>query len=173
MRLNAVVVANLVMSTGFAIEFTAHVSRAFMLASGSRDARAAAALHELAPPVLNGALTTLLGLAPILVSEYSYFRLYFLLQCAPSPSPSPHAAGRTDLSRPRRLHSPRSSGHTDTPRAYVSRACGDLRLTVRRCSVSPEGGRRDAQKPVSPPFNSGALWFTLTFSGTVHDAGTW
>lgn len=90
MRLNAVVVANLVMSTGFAIEFTAHVSRAFMLASGSRDARAAAALHELAAPVLNGALTTLLGLAPILVSEYSYFRLYFLLQCAPPPSLTSH-----------------------------------------------------------------------------------
>jgi hypothetical protein len=87
MRLNAVVVANLVMSTGFAIEFTAHVSRAFMLAEGSRDARAAAALHELAPPVLNGALTTLLGLAPILVSQYSYFRLYFLLQCAPFALP--------------------------------------------------------------------------------------
>ena len=79
LKLNAVVMVNLVMSMGIAVEFLSHIARAFMLAQGTRSERAAAAVQSLGSATSNGALTTFLGIAPIAFSAYAYFVKYFFL----------------------------------------------------------------------------------------------
>ncbi|KAK3263455.1 hypothetical protein CYMTET_27739 [Cymbomonas tetramitiformis] len=79
MKLNGVVMVNMVMSIGLAIEFTAHVARAFMLAQGSRCTRVRAAIDHMFGPVSNGAITTFLGICAIGMSDYEYFRKYFFV----------------------------------------------------------------------------------------------
>jgi multidrug efflux pump subunit AcrB len=66
------------MAVGFGVEFCAHFTRCFMLASGSRNERMLTAYREITWPILSGGLTSFLSLLPIAFSEYSYFRVYFL-----------------------------------------------------------------------------------------------
>ena len=66
------------MAVGFGVEFCAHFTRCFMLASGSRNERMLTAYREITLPILSGGLTSFLSLLPIAFSEYSYFRVYFL-----------------------------------------------------------------------------------------------
>ena len=49
---------NLAMALGIAVEFTAHVTHAFCLASGTRQQRVAEALTRMAAPVLSGITLT-------------------------------------------------------------------------------------------------------------------
>ena len=78
LRLNAVTLVNSIMAVGFGVEFCAHFTRCFMLASGSRNERMLTAYREITLPILSGGLTSFLSLLPIAFSEYSYFRVYFL-----------------------------------------------------------------------------------------------
>ncbi|KAK3240610.1 hypothetical protein CYMTET_49562 [Cymbomonas tetramitiformis] len=78
-KLNAITMVNLIMSVGFAIEFTAHISRAFMLSVGTRSERSSQAVFKMVQPVSNGALTTLLGLLGIGFSAYAIFVKYFFV----------------------------------------------------------------------------------------------
>ena len=64
-QLNAVSLVNLAMALGIAVEFCAHVLHAFVLAPGSRPARAAAALSDVGASVLSGiTLTKFVGAPP-------------------------------------------------------------------------------------------------------------
>mmetsp|Transcript_10021 Transcript_10021/g.16011 ORF Transcript_10021/g.16011 Transcript_10021/m.16011 type:complete len:1253 (+) Transcript_10021:58-3816(+) len=80
LKLNAVVMVNLIMSMGIAVEFLSHIARAFMLARGTRSERAAHAVNTLGLATVNGTLTTFLGILPIAFSYYTYFVNYFFLQ---------------------------------------------------------------------------------------------
>ena len=44
-QINGVCMVNLIMSIGFSVEFTAHITRAFMMATGTRRERARTALR--------------------------------------------------------------------------------------------------------------------------------
>ena len=78
LRLNAVTLVNSIMAVGFGVEFCAHFTRCFMLASGSRNERMLTAYREISLPILSGGFTSFLSLLPIAFSQYSYFRVYFL-----------------------------------------------------------------------------------------------
>ena len=78
LRLNAVTLVNSIMAVGFGVEFCAHYTRCFMLATGSRNERMLKAYREISLPILSGGFTSFLSLLPIAFSQYSYFRVYFL-----------------------------------------------------------------------------------------------
>ena len=77
LKLNAVVMVNLIMSMGIAVEFLSHIARAFMMEQGTRAARAAAAVRSLGAATVNGAVTTFLGILPIAFSYYKVGHPHF------------------------------------------------------------------------------------------------
>ncbi|XP_065198827.1 protein patched homolog 1-like [Sycon ciliatum] len=78
-KLNAISIANLVISIGMAVEFTAHYARAFLLAQGSRNQRMKIALHEMLQPMINGALSTIIALSVLSANQFPFFRRYYAL----------------------------------------------------------------------------------------------
>uniref|UniRef100_A0A8C8S4Z1 SSD domain-containing protein n=1 Tax=Pelusios castaneus TaxID=367368 RepID=A0A8C8S4Z1_9SAUR len=72
----------LVASVGIGVEFTVHVALGFLTAMGSRTLRSALALEHTLAPVLDGALSTLLGLLLLAGSEFDFILRY------PHPAPS-------------------------------------------------------------------------------------
>uniref|UniRef100_A0A8C8S6Z9 SSD domain-containing protein n=1 Tax=Pelusios castaneus TaxID=367368 RepID=A0A8C8S6Z9_9SAUR len=67
----------LVASVGIGVEFTVHVALGFLTAMGSRTLRSALALEHTLAPVLDGALSTLLGLLLLAGSEFDFILRYF------------------------------------------------------------------------------------------------
>merc|ERR1711998_674699 len=83
LKLNAITLINLIMIIGIAVEFVAHITRAAVLPPpGDKSAKSSAeravyALYEMGPPVLNGAMSTLLAVICIAASSFVYFVKYF------------------------------------------------------------------------------------------------
>ncbi|XP_065188097.1 NPC intracellular cholesterol transporter 1-like [Sycon ciliatum] len=78
-KLNAISIANLVVSIGMAVEFTAHYARAFLLAQGNRNERMKTALHEMLKPMFNGALSTIIALSVLSMARFPFFRIYYAI----------------------------------------------------------------------------------------------
>ncbi|KAF7353000.1 SSD domain-containing protein [Mycena venus] len=82
--LNAISLVNLVISLGIAVEFCAHIARAFMSA-GSGDERMWTALVDVGPSVLSGiTFTKLIGMSVLALTrsrllEIYYFRMWLTL----------------------------------------------------------------------------------------------
>ena len=77
-NLNTVSMINLVMCTGFCVDFAAHVVYAFAQTEGvSGDERMRNALHKLGYPVAQGALSTILAVAPLGFASCYVFRSFF------------------------------------------------------------------------------------------------
>jgi len=74
----------LVISLGFAVDYSGHIGHAFMAArKGTRNDRALAAISEIGPAVLNGGISTFLAFC-LLVGSKSYafqtfFKVFFLV----------------------------------------------------------------------------------------------
>ncbi|KAF2453744.1 patched sphingolipid transporter [Lineolata rhizophorae] len=85
--LNAVSLVNLVISLGIAVEFCAHVARAFSFPSARREARAWAALVNVGGSVVSGILITkalgvcVLAFTRSKIFEVYYFRVWVALVC--------------------------------------------------------------------------------------------
>ncbi|KAM4534060.1 patched domain-containing protein 3-like [Odontesthes bonariensis] len=63
---------------GFTVDFSAHVSYAFISSKkASADAKAVDALSSLGYPILQGALSTVLGMSVLSLSEFYIFRTFF------------------------------------------------------------------------------------------------
>jgi len=78
LRVNGVLVLNIVIAVALTMEFTAHVGRAFVLTAGDDgQARLKQTLREMFTPVTLGALTTLIGVVPIAFAQFPYFRQYY------------------------------------------------------------------------------------------------
>uniref|UniRef100_A0A8C9VC09 Patched 1 n=1 Tax=Scleropages formosus TaxID=113540 RepID=A0A8C9VC09_SCLFO len=76
-KLSAVPVVILIASVGIGVEFTVHVALAFLTAIGDRHRRALLALEHMFAPVLDGALSTLLGVLMLAGSEFDFIVRYF------------------------------------------------------------------------------------------------
>ncbi|CAM9779550.1 unnamed protein product [Lampetra fluviatilis] len=76
-QLSAVPVINLVAFVGMGVEFTMHVTLGFLTATGDRDSRAVRSLQHMLAPVLDGAVSTLLGLVMLVGSEFDFIVWYF------------------------------------------------------------------------------------------------
>jgi hypothetical protein len=89
LRINGVLILNVVIAIGLTMEFTAHMARAFVLTTSEGafrvglpfadegQIRLKKTLREMFTPVSLGALTTLLGVAPISAAKFPYFRQYY------------------------------------------------------------------------------------------------
>ncbi|XP_036847062.2 protein patched homolog 1 isoform X3 [Manis javanica] len=76
-KLSAVPVVILVASVGIGVEFTVHVALAFLTAIGDENRRAVLALEHMFAPVLDGAVSTLLGVLMLAGSEFDFIVRYF------------------------------------------------------------------------------------------------
>ncbi|XP_060939984.1 patched domain-containing protein 3 [Limanda limanda] len=76
--LDSISMINLIMSIGFSVDFSAHISYAFV-SSGEADVnkRATEALAQLGYPVLQGAMSTILGVVALSFSKSYIFRTFF------------------------------------------------------------------------------------------------
>ncbi|KFO07045.1 Protein patched 1, partial [Balearica regulorum gibbericeps] len=76
-KLSAIPVVILIASVGIGVEFTVHVALGFLTAAGSRNVRSAAALEHTFAPVMDGAISTLLGVLMLAGSEFDFIMRYF------------------------------------------------------------------------------------------------
>nr|XP_033784031.1 protein patched homolog 1 isoform X2 [Geotrypetes seraphini] len=76
-KLSAVPVVILIASVGIGVEFTVHVALAFLTAIGDKNRRAILALEHMFAPVLDGAVSTLLGVLMLAGSEFDFIVRYF------------------------------------------------------------------------------------------------
>ncbi|XP_019967738.2 patched domain-containing protein 3 [Paralichthys olivaceus] len=76
--LDSISMINLIMSIGFSVDFSAHISYSFV-SSSKRDAneRATDALAQLGYPILQGAVSTVLGVLTLSFSGSYIFRTFF------------------------------------------------------------------------------------------------
>ena len=84
LTLSSIIMTHLVMSVGFSVDFSAHVCAAYLISnSTTRQERARDAIRHAAGPILNGAMSTLLGVIVLVASDsyifQSFFRIMFLV----------------------------------------------------------------------------------------------
>uniref|UniRef100_A0A8C8C154 SSD domain-containing protein n=1 Tax=Oncorhynchus tshawytscha TaxID=74940 RepID=A0A8C8C154_ONCTS len=71
-KLSAIPVVILIASVGIGVEFTVHIALAFLTAIGNRNRRSAVALEHMFAPVIDGAISTLLGVLMLAGSEFDF-----------------------------------------------------------------------------------------------------
>ncbi|XP_078672064.1 patched domain-containing protein 3-like [Branchiostoma floridae x Branchiostoma belcheri] len=77
-NLDSVSMINLIMCIGFSVDFSAHIVYSFVTAEDSgRNARAVHALYSLGVPILQGSLSTILGIAALSTAPSYGFRTFF------------------------------------------------------------------------------------------------
>ncbi|KAK3545891.1 hypothetical protein QTP70_016599, partial [Hemibagrus guttatus] len=76
-KLSAIPVVILIASVGIGVEFTVHVALGFLTAIGDRNTRAGVALEHMFAPVMDGAISTLLGVLMLAGSEFDFIMRYF------------------------------------------------------------------------------------------------
>ncbi|CAM9471359.1 unnamed protein product [Discosporangium mesarthrocarpum] len=76
-HMNGFSIVNLCIMIGMVVEFTAHIGRGFLLASGTKDERVEETLVELLWPTFAGACTTFLAVLPLTFSEITFFHNYY------------------------------------------------------------------------------------------------
>ncbi|XP_049602871.1 protein patched homolog 1 isoform X2 [Syngnathus scovelli] len=76
-KLSAIPVVILIASVGIGVEFTVHIALGFLTAIGSRNKRSAVALEHMFAPVVDGAVSTLLGVLMLAGSEFDFIMRYF------------------------------------------------------------------------------------------------
>uniref|UniRef100_A0A673YP45 Patched 2 n=1 Tax=Salmo trutta TaxID=8032 RepID=A0A673YP45_SALTR len=94
-KLSAIPVVILIASVGIGVEFTVHIALAFLTAIGNRNRRSAVALEHMFAPVIDGAISTLLGVLMLAGSEFDFIlsqcgwgvRGACRWECGPPPGP--------------------------------------------------------------------------------------
>eukprot|EP00937_MAST-01D_sp_MAST-1D-sp2_P004924 g4924.t1 len=76
-KLSAIPSTIIWMSVGFAFEFTSHYCHAFMTTQGA-DWRNGVAIERMLTPTLNGAISSVIGVLPLLDANFDFVRLYYL-----------------------------------------------------------------------------------------------
>uniref|UniRef100_A0A3P9MA56 Patched 2 n=1 Tax=Oryzias latipes TaxID=8090 RepID=A0A3P9MA56_ORYLA len=76
-KLSAIPVVILISSVGIGVEFTVHIALGFLTAIGDRNKRSAVALEHMFAPVVDGAISTLLGVLMLAGSEFDFIMRYF------------------------------------------------------------------------------------------------
>ncbi|KAH0618674.1 hypothetical protein JD844_018081 [Phrynosoma platyrhinos] len=76
-KLSAIPVVILIASVGIGVEFTVHVALGFLTAIGNRNLRSTVALEHMFAPVMDGAVSTLLGVLMLAGSEFDFILRYF------------------------------------------------------------------------------------------------
>ena len=75
--IDVVSAVNVIIAIGLCVDYSVHICHAFLTLSGSRRDRAAAAITEMGPAVLNGGLSTLIAFILLAGSESHVFSVFF------------------------------------------------------------------------------------------------
>lgn len=78
-KLSAVPAVVLVVSVGIGVEFTVHLCLGFLTTIGSRNQRMCMALEHVFAPVINGAMSTFLGIVMLAGAEFDFIVKYFFM----------------------------------------------------------------------------------------------
>merc|ERR1711871_154599 len=78
-NIDGVVTINLIISLGFAVDYSAHIGHAFMCKVGTREERVVGALTDVGASVLNGAISTFLAIIVMGFSKSFVFITFFKL----------------------------------------------------------------------------------------------
>jgi len=78
-KISAIPAVSLIMSVGVGVEFTAHITLAFVKAAGNRNDRMEHALDHMFAPTFDGAISTLLGVIMLAFSEFEFIQKYFFM----------------------------------------------------------------------------------------------
>uniref|UniRef100_A0A8B9EQJ9 Patched domain-containing protein 3 n=1 Tax=Anser cygnoides TaxID=8845 RepID=A0A8B9EQJ9_ANSCY len=77
-NLDSISMINLVICIGFSVDFSAHISYAFVTSKeSSANKKMIGALHQLGYPVLQGAISTILGVVVLAAAKTYIFRTFF------------------------------------------------------------------------------------------------
>lgn len=84
LTLSSVTMIHIVMCIGFCVDFSTHVCHAFVQSEGNdNDKRVELALNRSGGPILNGALSTIIGVSMLIFSNsfifFSFFKVMFLV----------------------------------------------------------------------------------------------
>lgn len=78
LELSVITKVQIILSVGFCVDFTVHISHAFMAATGkNRNERVMAALEKVGVPILNGAITSILGILMLAFASSYVFKSFF------------------------------------------------------------------------------------------------
>ncbi|XP_078574684.1 protein patched homolog 1-like isoform X1 [Branchiostoma floridae x Branchiostoma japonicum] len=76
-KLSAIPAVIIIASVGIGVEFTVHICFAYVTSLGDRNERMVSALEHMMSPVIDGAISTLLGVVMLAGSEFEFIVLYF------------------------------------------------------------------------------------------------
>ncbi|KAJ7372963.1 Protein patched 1 [Desmophyllum pertusum] len=76
-KLSAVPAVTLILSVGVGVEFTVHMCMAFLHAHGDRNQRMQKAIEHVFVPIVDGAISTFLGVVMLAGSEFEFIVRYF------------------------------------------------------------------------------------------------
>jgi len=79
LKFNTFIVSSLLVGAGLSIEFTAHIASSFVLARGTPEERLAQMMKETYPAIIQGSVSTVLGLGPLLFSNIPFVTLYLFM----------------------------------------------------------------------------------------------
>ncbi|XP_052776119.1 protein patched homolog 1-like isoform X1 [Mya arenaria] len=79
LKLSAIPAVILISSVGIGVDFTVHLSVAFLSTVGTRNSRMAKALEHTFAPVLHGGVSTFLGVIMLAGAEFDFIVRYFFL----------------------------------------------------------------------------------------------
>merc|ERR1712032_1226933 len=82
LKFNSFVVSSVLAGAGISIEFTAHIASSFVLAEGSPERRLAHMMKETYPAIIQGSVSTVLGLLPLTFSRIPFIRQYIFMPFA-------------------------------------------------------------------------------------------
>ena len=83
--IDVVSAVNVIIAIGLCVDYSVHICHAFLTVAGSRRERAAAAMVEMGPAVLNGGVSTLIAFILLAGSDSHvfsvFFRIFLLVVC--------------------------------------------------------------------------------------------
>jgi len=74
---NSVTSISLILSLGLSVDYSVHIAHSFLMFTGTRDQRAAAALRHIGGPVFQGAASTFLAILSLAGASSYVFRTFF------------------------------------------------------------------------------------------------
>lgn len=78
LALSAITTVQIILSVGFCVDFTVHISHAFMTATGkNRNERVMSALEKVGIPILNGAISSILGILMLAFAGSYIYKSFF------------------------------------------------------------------------------------------------
>ena len=156
LALSAITTVQIILSVGFCVDFTVHISHAFMTATGkNRNERVVAALEKVGVPILNGAVSSILGILMLgFASSYifkSFFKTMLLVIVLGVAHSLLFLPVMLSFVGPRRTSKPRVFIPINAPSTTSARVLNDMMSEYARHSADHVHHRNQRAAPHQPP----------------------